>query len=35
MQDEALLLYLLYAILMGSSMMLTWQVHLLRKSKMA
>jgi len=34
MQDEPIFLYLLYAILMGSSMMLTWQVHLLRQTKM-
>lgn len=32
MQDETLL-HLLNAILMASSMMLTWQVHLLRKPK--
>ncbi|MFC6050803.1 hypothetical protein ACFPYM_23475, partial [Methylobacterium hispanicum] len=31
MQDGALLLHLLHAALMAASMMLTWQVHRLRK----
>lgn len=31
MQDAPLLLHLLYAALMVSSMMLTWQVHRLRQ----
>lgn len=35
MQDEPLLLYLLHTVLMASSMMLTWQVYLLRKPKSA
>jgi hypothetical protein len=33
MQDGSLLLQLLHAALMASSMMLTWQVHHLRKPK--
>lgn len=31
MHDDPLLLHLLYAALMASSMMLTWQVHRLRQ----
>lgn len=34
MQGQPLLLNLLYVILMGCSMMVTWQVYLLRKTKL-